>query len=251
MTAAGITDAFVDRLAKRAQEAEELRRLPADTVAEIIASGFTELLKPARYGGQQAEFRAILDPVRRMAHGCASSGVDAWLLCAAQLDAGAVRRAGPGRGVRDAAASSRRRRLAPTGRGVPVDGGVRLSGRWSWATGVMDGNWVDRRGAVRPGRRDLPGARAAARRSTSRSWTSGTPTACGPPAPTTSSSRTLSCLPTGSSRSSTSTAAPHRAPLLHDADALPLADGARTRRWSRRCRRSARPSVSPRSTPRG
>jgi alkylation response protein AidB-like acyl-CoA dehydrogenase len=32
--------------------------------------------------------------------------------------------------------------LAPTGRGLPVDGGIRLSGRWSWATGVMDGNWI-------------------------------------------------------------------------------------------------------------
>jgi 3-hydroxy-9,10-secoandrosta-1,3,5(10)-triene-9,17-dione monooxygenase len=32
--------------------------------------------------------------------------------------------------------------LAPTGRGAPVDGGIRLSGRWSWATGVMHGNWI-------------------------------------------------------------------------------------------------------------
>lgn len=32
--------------------------------------------------------------------------------------------------------------LAPTGRGVPVDGGIRLTGRWSWATGVMHGNWI-------------------------------------------------------------------------------------------------------------
>jgi 3-hydroxy-9,10-secoandrosta-1,3,5(10)-triene-9,17-dione monooxygenase len=32
--------------------------------------------------------------------------------------------------------------LAPTGRGTPADGGIRLSGRWSWATGVMHGNWV-------------------------------------------------------------------------------------------------------------
>jgi alkylation response protein AidB-like acyl-CoA dehydrogenase len=71
--AAGITDAFVDRLAHRAQEAEELRRLPADTVAELSESGFIDLLRPARHGGQQAEFRAIFDPVRRMAHGCAST----------------------------------------------------------------------------------------------------------------------------------------------------------------------------------
>jgi alkylation response protein AidB-like acyl-CoA dehydrogenase len=32
--------------------------------------------------------------------------------------------------------------LAPTGRGTACDGGVRLSGRWSWATGVLHGNWI-------------------------------------------------------------------------------------------------------------
>lgn len=141
MTAAGITDAFISRLAQRAQEAEELRRLPADTVAELKASGFTELLKPARYGGRQAEFRAILDPARRMAHGCASTAWTAafyalhnWMLALfdeqAQAEAFAT--------VPFLAPAP----LAPTGRGVPVGDGVRLSGRWSWATGVMDGNWA-------------------------------------------------------------------------------------------------------------
>jgi len=64
-------------LAQRAAEAERLRRLPPDTVDDLKASGFTELLVPARYGGAQADFAAILDPVRRMAHGCASS---AWTI---------------------------------------------------------------------------------------------------------------------------------------------------------------------------
>jgi 3-hydroxy-9,10-secoandrosta-1,3,5(10)-triene-9,17-dione monooxygenase len=139
--AAGITDAFVTRLAQRAQEAEELRRLPAATVAELNESGFTELLKPARYGGQQADFRAIFDPVRRMAHGCASTAWTAafytlhnWMLALfdeqAQIE---------GFATRPFLAPAP---LAPTGRGIPVDGGVRLSGRWSWATGVMDGNWA-------------------------------------------------------------------------------------------------------------
>jgi len=141
MTAAGISDAFVSRLAQRAQEAEELRRLPADTVAEITESGFTELLKPARYGGQQADFRAIFDPVRRMAHGCASTAwttafyaLHNWMLALfdeqVQAEAFAT--------LPFLAPAP----LAPAGRGVPVDGGVRLSGRWSWATGVMDGNWA-------------------------------------------------------------------------------------------------------------
>ena len=61
----------------RAQEAEELRRLPSATMDDLVASNFTELLVPARYGGSQADFLAILDPVRLLAHGCASS---AWTI---------------------------------------------------------------------------------------------------------------------------------------------------------------------------
>lgn len=136
-----VTVEFIDRLAGRAAEAERLRRLPADTVAEATASGFFDLLVPARFGGMQAPFPAILDPVREMAHGCASSAwtlgfyaLHNWMLALfserAQSEAFATRpflAPAP---------------LAPTGRGTACDGGIRLSGRWSWATGVMDGNWI-------------------------------------------------------------------------------------------------------------
>ncbi len=136
-----ITPEFVARLAERAQEAEQIRRLPAETVADLTASGFTELLKPARFGGQQAEFPAILDPVRRMAHGCASSAwtigfyaLHNWML--ALFDERAQEEAFATRPFLAPAP------LAPTGRGVPSGDGIRLTGRWSWATGVMDGNWI-------------------------------------------------------------------------------------------------------------
>jgi len=136
-----IADEFVDRLADRAREAEELRRLPDATVADLTASGLTELLVPARFGGHQADFPAVLDPVRRMGHGCTSSAwtigfyvLHNWMLALfaeqAQEEAFATRpflAPAP---------------LAPTGRGLPVPGGVRLSGRWSWATGAMAGNWL-------------------------------------------------------------------------------------------------------------
>ncbi|WP_099039008.1 acyl-CoA dehydrogenase [Mycobacterium neglectum] len=136
-----ITPAFVARLAERAQEAEQIRRLPAETIADLTTSGFADLLKPARFGGQQAEFPAILDPVRRMAHGCASSAwtigfyaLHNWML--ALFDERAQEEAFATRPFLAPAP------LAPTGRGVPSGDGIRLTGRWSWATGVMDGNWV-------------------------------------------------------------------------------------------------------------
>lgn len=137
----GVTEEFVTRLADRAAEAERLRRLPSATVDDYRASGLAALLLPARYGGRQAEFPAILDAVRRMAHGCASSAwtlgfytLHNWMLALCNEQAqDEVFAAGP---VLCPAP------LAPTGRGVPVDGGIRLSGRWSWATGVMDADWI-------------------------------------------------------------------------------------------------------------
>ena len=136
-----ISAEFVARLAERAQEAEQIRRLPAETVADLVESGFTELLVPARFGGRQAEFPAILDPVRRMAHGCASSAwtigfyaLHNWML--ALFDERAQEEAFATRPFLAPAP------LAPTGRGVPSGDGIRLTGRWSWATGVMDGNWI-------------------------------------------------------------------------------------------------------------
>ncbi len=136
-----ITDEFVSRLAERADEAERLRRLPAATISEFKQTELFRLLLPARFGGIQASLPELLEPVRRMAHGCASSAwtlgfyaLHNWLLSLfdpmAQEEvfaSGPVLAPGP---------------LAPTGRGSPVDGGVRLTGRWSWATGAMDADWV-------------------------------------------------------------------------------------------------------------
>ncbi|WP_396929487.1 acyl-CoA dehydrogenase [Mycolicibacterium sp.] len=136
-----ISDDFVACLAQRAAEAEELRRLPDATIADFRASGLARLLLPARYGGEQAPFPAILEPVRRMAHGCASSAwtlgfytLHNWML--ALFDEQAQDEVFAGGPVLCPAP------LAPTGRGVPVNGGVRLSGRWSWATGIMAADWV-------------------------------------------------------------------------------------------------------------
>ncbi|MBI3213699.1 MAG: acyl-CoA dehydrogenase family protein [Mycobacterium sp.] len=140
MTSA-ITTEFIGHLAERAREAEELRQLPPATVADLTASGFTDLLVPKQFGGEQAAFSEILDPVRRMAHGCTSSAwtigfyaLHNWMLALfgeqAQKEAF---------GTRPFLAPAP---LAPTGRGVPVDGGIRLTGKWSWSTGVMHGNWI-------------------------------------------------------------------------------------------------------------
>ncbi len=137
----GITDDFVARLAERADEAERLRRLPAATVGEFRQTDLIRLLLPARYGGIEASFPEVLEPVRRMAHGCASS---AWTLGFYALHNWMLSLFDP-RAQDEVFASGpvlAPAPLAPTGRASPADGGVRLSGRWSWATGALDADWV-------------------------------------------------------------------------------------------------------------
>lgn len=137
----GITDEFVARLADRAEEAERLRRLPAATVDDFQQTDLFRLLLPARFGGLQASFPELLQPIRRMAHGCASSAwtlgfyaLHNWML--SLFDARAQEEVFASGSVLAPAP------LAPTGRGTPADGGVRVTGRWSWATGAMDADWV-------------------------------------------------------------------------------------------------------------
>lgn len=132
---------FVTRLAERAHEAEQERRLPQATLDDLVASEFTELLVPARFGGKESPFPDLLGPVREMAHGCASSAwtigfyaLHNWMVALFEEQAQAEAFA-----ERPFLAPAP---LAPTGRGRPDGDGVRLSGRWSWATGVMHGNWI-------------------------------------------------------------------------------------------------------------
>ncbi|GLE51570.1 acyl-CoA dehydrogenase family protein [Mycobacterium montefiorense] len=137
----GITDEFVARLAQRADEAERLRRLPAATVSEFKETDLFRLLLPARFGGIQASFPELLEPIRQMAHGCTSS---AWTLGFYALHNWMLSLFDP-RLQEEVFASGpvlAPAPLAPTGRGTPADGGVRLTGRWSWSTGAMDADWV-------------------------------------------------------------------------------------------------------------
>lgn len=137
----GVTDEFVARLTERAEEAERLHRLPAATVDEFRQTDLFRLLLPARFGGLQASFPELLQPIRRMAHGCASS---AWTLGFYALHNWLLSLFDP-RAQEEVFASGpvlAPAPLAPTGRGILIDGGVRLTGRWSWATGAMDADWM-------------------------------------------------------------------------------------------------------------
>jgi 3-hydroxy-9,10-secoandrosta-1,3,5(10)-triene-9,17-dione monooxygenase len=144
-------------LRDRAQEAEDARNVPAESVKALEESGFFRLLQPARFGGLEAHPMTFYEAVRLIASACGSTGwvasvlgVHAWQLAlfppAAQDEVWG-----------EDAATRMSSSYAPTGKAKLVDGdaavsgeagsgeagsGHVLSGRWSFSSGCDHASWV-------------------------------------------------------------------------------------------------------------
>ena len=65
--------ALAPRLRERAVQAERLRRLPEQSVAELKDAGVFKVLRSSRHGGAQASLREFVDIVAALGKGCGSS----------------------------------------------------------------------------------------------------------------------------------------------------------------------------------
>src|ERR1700741_1072871 len=70
-------EALIPVLRERAPRAEELRRLPDETIADLHKSGLFRVLQPKREGGSELPFRALVELVAAVSPGCGSTG---WVL---------------------------------------------------------------------------------------------------------------------------------------------------------------------------
>jgi alkylation response protein AidB-like acyl-CoA dehydrogenase len=135
-------DALVPRLRERAEETERLRRIPESTMVELKEAGIFKILAPKGVGGYGMGLETYVEVVRRLAQGCPSTAWNVghliehvWMLArwpqAAQDE---VFAAGP---APLAAATG-----APPGAAEKVPGGFRITGRWSFASGVLHSQWA-------------------------------------------------------------------------------------------------------------
>ena len=138
---AGVRD-LLPALRERAQEAEDARVVPAESVKALAETGFFRLLQPARFGGLEADPLTFLTAVRLIASACGSTGwvgsvlgVHPWQLALFPL-AAQEEVWGADAGTRMSSS------YAPTGRAQAADGGHRLSGRWSFSSGSAHATWV-------------------------------------------------------------------------------------------------------------
>ena len=140
-----VLDAVRDLLPQfreRAEEAERLRVVPESSIKDLEASGFFRLLQPRRFDGLESDPVDFYTAVRMIASACGSTGwvssvvgVHPWQVA---LFHDKAQQAVWGDDTSTRLSSS----YAPTGKALVVDGGYRLSGRWSFSSGCDHATWV-------------------------------------------------------------------------------------------------------------
>jgi alkylation response protein AidB-like acyl-CoA dehydrogenase len=131
------------RLAERAAHTERLRRMPDETVKDLVASELIRIGNPPRYGGHAVDLDAAYDIAWELGRACGSTAwcyslwtVHNWWLGHFPAEAQAEFFAdGP-----DVLSSTC---LNPAGgRGELVPGGFKVSGRWSFSSGSHAARWA-------------------------------------------------------------------------------------------------------------
>lgn len=136
-----VTD-LLPRFRERAVAAEQARRLPAESIAELQEAGVFRMLQPKRYGGLEADPVEFYEVVRTIATadgatGWVSSivGIHPWQL---SLLPEKAQDEVWGTDPNTLVSSS----YAPTGKLTPVEGGYLVTGRWAFSSGCDHCSWV-------------------------------------------------------------------------------------------------------------
>ena len=129
-------------LRDRARDAETLRRLPDETIADFARLGLGRLWQPKVYGGFEMDIQTGIDIVQELARGCASS---AWCLSVYQQHNWIIAHfpkeaqdetLGANPTLFPAAV------LAPRGTARKVDGGYVVNGVWPFGSGSDHSAWM-------------------------------------------------------------------------------------------------------------
>jgi len=127
--------------AARAQEFEDLRRIPADVSSQMAVAGFYRMFIPEALGGLECPPAEAVEVLETLATGDASCGWVAFIgatsgtaLVGIPEAAARMIFAGPESLVTGV--------FAPSGRAELCDGGFQVSGRWQWGSGSENANWI-------------------------------------------------------------------------------------------------------------
>jgi 3-hydroxy-9,10-secoandrosta-1,3,5(10)-triene-9,17-dione monooxygenase len=129
-------------LRERAQEAEDARIISADSIKNLEGTGLFRLLQPAAFGGLEADPLTFYTAVRLIASACGSTGWVSAVLGVHPWHVGLF----PAEAQQEVWGTDSATRIsssyAPTGKARKVEGGHKVSGRWSFSSGCDHASWV-------------------------------------------------------------------------------------------------------------
>ena len=142
--ALGISSSMTDLLPTiraRRDEIERARSMPRDLMEEVSRLGIFSMGVPRALGGQEAVPLEMMRTIETIAAADGSAGWCAMVGMANNVSAGYM----PEAGAREVFANPDAPTAglaAPAGAAVPAEGGLRVTGRWSFASGITHCDWA-------------------------------------------------------------------------------------------------------------
>jgi 3-hydroxy-9,10-secoandrosta-1,3,5(10)-triene-9,17-dione monooxygenase len=134
--------ALAPRLQERAARTEELRHLPPETEKDLHDAGLFRMLQPARVGGAELDYVALVDCAELLARADASVAWNLANLASHHWMLGMFdQRAQDLVWGRDPDALIASSFIFPAGRATRMEGGYRLHGSWPFSSGVASCEW--------------------------------------------------------------------------------------------------------------
>ena len=134
---------IVPRIAARARETEQMRRVHPDTIRELHEAGLMRLMQPARFGGSELWLDDLMNVVFEIGKVCAST---AWVysnLASHAWNIGQFElQAQEDVWGKDPDALAATGLAFPCGKATPVEGGYKLSGRWPFCSVINASSWM-------------------------------------------------------------------------------------------------------------
>jgi alkylation response protein AidB-like acyl-CoA dehydrogenase len=128
-------------LREHAAQGEAERRMPDEVSAALSDAGLFRMLIPRRLGGHEAGLRTVLEVTEALGEGDASA---AWLVSVGSVGTWITGLASE-RAQDDVFGADPDARIAGGAAPAParrVPGGLRVSGRWAWASGAHQATWA-------------------------------------------------------------------------------------------------------------
>ena len=134
-------EAVAPLVAAGADEAEQLRRLPAATVDALVAAGLMRMGLAAAYDGPEADPLTMLSAIEILSM---ADGAAGWCSMIASTTATQSLFLEPpaAREIFGEPATVTGGVFAPNGTGTLVDDGVVVTGRWQWGSGTQHCQWI-------------------------------------------------------------------------------------------------------------